>query len=295
MAKTKEEYIELINNSAIFSYDKDSNSSKYAIEERKFMSLVVEHLYSINQGLYSNYGLEIVKVIKSCLKSYNLADGKFLHYFNVSLKKTIFKAKAKQETEKLRRGINIGTHNEILIRKILKLAKSNGKDVSDIGFLKNAASFLGVDIEEIAQVLQSNKNAIVSNSVKSLQDGQKVDFFDMLSTGEDVQKSFESDEKMKEILLAMDTVYQTLQERIKNKVRDILTTDILLAEIADSLDNEFIKALSFINLMFLKLYNQENKIYTYKEIAKMHNVVEQDISRARKSFYDKLKNFLYNG
>ncbi|GHV03431.1 hypothetical protein FACS189485_06620 [Spirochaetia bacterium] len=84
MKRSKEEYEKLINNSPLFTIDKDKEGELYAAEERRFLTDLAEYLslYIFTQDTFAEIGLEIIETAKSCIKAFNSGHGKFLHYFD---------------------------------------------------------------------------------------------------------------------------------------------------------------------------------------------------------------------
>lgn len=78
----KEKYEQLINESPIFSLDKEKEKIAFMKERTKMIEHLYNYLLSVNCKKYKSYGYEITEVAIQCIKSFDSTKGEFLHYFN---------------------------------------------------------------------------------------------------------------------------------------------------------------------------------------------------------------------
>lgn len=292
MIKTKEEYESAINYASILSINCEENLKTYAIEERKFIALVVEYLYSINPKYYENYSVELIDTIKACLKNYTVEAGLFLHYYHSSLKKTISRSFRKSNIDEKRTGIKIGSKNDKLTRSIFRYAAQNGKDVKDENFIEMVSKALDLPISSIYSALAAANNSITLSAVRKGEDGEAISLFNILPSGYNLESDYESRENLADLLALMQSLLESLQDRVRNKTRDIITADILKSGAVEEFGEDFIRNVSFLNIEHVDNYCTTAMILSCRQIAEIHGVVEQDISRARKNFYLKIRNHL---
>jgi hypothetical protein len=93
--RTKEELEDLINGSSLFSIDRIKDKELFVIEERKFLSDLVEFMALIRKD-FTDIGSEIILTAKACIKAYKQEKGEFLNYFNHALKTALIKEKVKE-------------------------------------------------------------------------------------------------------------------------------------------------------------------------------------------------------
>jgi len=142
--RLREELENFINASDIFSIDREKDGEFYISEERKFIEYIWLYLKSI--GDYTSYGVEIIDTVKLCLKSFRPEFGKFLNYYNKSLKRNI------EDTKNRERKIQFNT---VYGDEIIK----NKEGVDNITIFSTIAS-KDKNIQEITEQQETERDIV---------------------------------------------------------------------------------------------------------------------------------------
>lgn len=294
MKYTREEYENLINNNAFFRINQQPDAFDYNTEKFAFMSILAEY-YSeyILKETMSFYGLEFIETATSCVLSYSSEKGEFLHYFNVSLKKKLSVAKAKNKQDKVRKGLVLVKKEEALIRKILTYAKSKNVDLNTQKGISQVAVLLQLSEKEVIDLLHVNRDAVALRSTVKNNEDEKVELFDtVLSKIASPEDNLVCYEGVSELIGRIDTIYSELQKRETQRrlVGMWLTAEIIknLAKDFEKFKDEVIQA-KFFNKEIAEKYFQEQKIVSKTEIAKLCGVSLQSASRTISEFESFLK------
>lgn len=289
--RTKEEYENLINSSRLFTIDKEKDSILYKTEWRHFTVLLVEYYsnYVFTGKTLDSYSMELMETSVECVKYYDVTKGMpFLHYFSVSLKKTLLKAKAKKEADTMRCGISVSEADGRLIRKILKYAQVQGKDVHDDGFQIKVAKLLDISVAKVKDLIDINTNSVVVHETHENEDGDEITIFDTISSDElNPEEKLQQKDDVEQLLKSILRVYNKLQERTKPIIRKLLT--IYLIKVIDdpnSFEN-YCCHLEYIDKTIENVYLQGGVVPSAKEISAEFGVHEASASRTFNKFLEK--------
>lgn len=291
--RTKEEYENLINSSRLFDIDKETNAVLYKTEWRRFTVLLVEYYskFVLYGKSLDSYSMELMDTATECVKHYSVSKGiPFLHYFAVSLKKTMLKSKAKAAIDARRGGISISDSDDRMLRKMLKYAQSQGKDLNDVNVQISMSKGLGIELEKIKEMIDLNINSVVVQEVQKNDDGEDVSIFDTIASKElTPEEKWERIDDAKQILKTLSIAYEELQERTKPIIRKLITVYLIKAiEDKDAIKDYFDK-LVYIDDEIVETYLKEDALPTAKEIATSFGVTEASASRTLNNFLEKIR------
>jgi hypothetical protein len=184
MMNEKERIENLINFSKLFDLDKATNPSRFDTEKRKLLANLFEYY---KKFVYPNkptekYHYELMLAADACVGAYKKEQGEFLHYLSIAFENERLKAKGKKAKDRVRRGGTIGNKWEKLIGKILKLAKSLGRDLEDAEFQMMAASKFELDLKHIQKAVRLNSEAVALSDRTTNSDGEELSLFDTISS-----------------------------------------------------------------------------------------------------------------
>lgn len=290
---TREEFENLINNSPLFDVDKLNNPELYKSEKFALFTLLTQYYqaYIFPNKLLEDYSYTLIETATECLKYYDRAKGEFLHLFNKAMKRELGIAKAKEIIETHRQGIQFSTYEERMIRKVLSLAKSKNLDVYDSAVQVKIGLALGICAGEVANLIRINDNAVAVASTVKNGDGDEVELFDLQADkAGSPEEAIVLKDGLKELIVQIDNMFQTVQERQKKLLSLLLTVEILKALQYDVKEAESVlNGYSFFNMEIINWYKKYGDIPTAKQIGEHCGVSEQSLSRTYKNFKEKLK------
>ena len=290
---TREEFENLINNSPLFDVDKLNNPELYKSEKFALFTLLTDYYrtYIFPYKPLEDYSYTLIETATECLKYYDRAKGEFLHLFNKAMKRDLGIAKAKEIIETHRQGIQFSTYEERMIRKVLSLAKSKNLDVYDSAVQVKIGLALGICAGEVANLIRINDNAVAVSSTVANDDGDEIELFDLQADKADTpEEAIASRDGFQELIVQIDNVFQTVQERQKKLLSLLLTAEIVKALEYDLKETvKLFNGYSFFNTEIIDWYEKHGDIPTAKQIGEQCGVSEQSLSRAYKNFKEKLK------
>lgn len=289
----REELENLINDSPLFSIDKDSSPELYKTERYKFLTLLTDYyrFYIYPNKPLDSYSMTLMETAVECIKYYDKDKGEFLHLFNKAMKRELEIAKAKELIDERRQGIRISGDDDKLIRKIMAFVNSKGLDASCIDVQEKIAKVLGVNVQKVQELIRINDDAVAVSSTVKNDDGEEVDLFDLqISHEKSAEEKLVEDSAIAELVDRINTVFISVQDRQKKLLSMVLTAEIIKAF---DCDTEKAKEILYGKELFNKeifdycLHNGE--LPTAKQIGVLCGVSEQSLSRAYKNFKEKLK------
>ena len=284
----REEYEKLINESILFSLDKEKQSIAYRKEERK----MVEYLYCYLMGTkkkeeYAKYGLEIVETALKCIEKYDSSKGKFLNFFSASWKNNYLHLYGREIIQAQHQGIRFTDEEERQYRLFQKLAQKNGMDVNSPEFIEKIMEVTGLDEEKINNI-QMMINSQVSSSI-SVDDGDIINILDQVDSGKYVEDTILQFEATKEGMENLEIAFNHLQERQKPILAMLISSKISLLISEDEKLLNLAQKMSFFEEDVFKETMKRGEQLQAKEIAKRFDVSEASISRTWKNFVNKLE------
>ncbi len=287
MAYDKGKYERLIEKSALFSIDRDTQKSLYKRESLK----MVEHLYcyllAVNETKYEAYGCEIVEVATRCINGYD-GRGDFIHYFNAAWKKEYSHICGNQIIQDKLHGVKITEQERRDVKKLLKLlAKRNVEHINNTLYSQIAA-FMGISAERVEMIAQIADVQVIGEYSNN-SDGEEMNIWDSIPSDVFTEKSLDNQCSFTETMQLVEKSYEELQERQRPIVSDVLTIK-LGVELVDHINalTEF----AFINKEMIKEILDTGVVPTQRNIAEKYNRNEASISRTMKEFLKKLEESL---
>ena len=132
--------------------------------------------------------------------------------------------------EARRQGIRLSTYDEQMISKVLAFAKSKNLDIYDSAIQAKIGLALGIRAEELENLIQFNVNAIAVASTVTNDDGDEIELFDLQADKDYTpEEAIVSRDGLQELVLQIDNVLQTVQERQKKLLSLLLTAEIVKA------------------------------------------------------------------
>ncbi|MDR2728648.1 MAG: hypothetical protein LBB56_05900 [Chitinispirillales bacterium] len=290
--RIREELELAINGSLLFSIDRAANKELFIAVEMQLIKDIADLMKIVlSREHFAERGLEIIETAKACIKAYKTDCGPFLHYFNASLKKTLFIAEAKEKANEHRGGILIDEKTDRLIRKILKYADACGDKINDFEFQKRIAEKLDVSFESVRDVIEINDNAAAQSGDSSISnedcDGSKL-FDNIAAAIESAEERAEKLEFVREIIVSIDAAFKGQQERTKPLLAKLLTIRFIEALDDVSHIGEIAREQTFLDADICSDYKKRGKIPTAREIAAIFGVHEASASRTLKTFLEKI-------
>ena len=278
----KEKYERLINESPLFSLDKKTE----LIAFKKARTKMIEHLYnyllSINCKKYKPYGYEVTEVAIQCIEKFDTTTGEFLHYFNYVWKRKYSYIQLKKYLDNTYRGLHISENEIRNVYKYTRYVKELGMDYDREELYSKLSKAMQLPIEKIRELARLASIHVVGDNVTN-EDGEEIDIFEGIPNNIDIEGMFINEEDKKEILDKIEKVFNSLQDRQKSLISDILTIKLWLD--LDETDEKY----SFINKDVIKEWKKSGVLPTQREIAGKHERNEASVSRTVKDFQKKLK------
>lgn len=307
MNKSKDEYVLLINNSEYFTLE--DGDRKKDIEKKKLEANVFFYTKLLGFKNFNSYNegeceLEVYTTIMDCIKGYVTNDNAtFLTYYITSIRKTMAKVNGKIESNRYGCGIKKPVKHikvmkairhyakkmdyvyddkpQALINKVVYVYNSNAEKSN----LKTKVTF-----EEVCNIIDKDLSMTYASNVCYHGDAEEESIFNFIALdgGVDACNVQTDNESVVEQLKNIEEIFNGFQERVKIKNRDIITSILLKGGMARVVNKDSLKSVSYINLKHLDEFLKTGKVYTQNEIAELHNVTKEDISRAKSKFLDKL-------
>lgn len=278
----KEKYERLINESPLFSLDKKTE----LIAFKKARTKMIEHLYnyllSINCKKYKPYGYEVTEVAIQCIEKFDTTKGEFLHYFNYVWKRKYSYIQLKKYLDNTYRGLHISENEIRNVYKYTRYVKELGMDYDREELYSKLSKAMQLPIEKIRELARLASIHVVGDNVTN-EDGEEIDIFEGIPNNIDIEGMFINEEDKKEILDKIEKVFNSLQDRQKSLISDILTIKSWLD--LDETDEKY----SFINKDVIKEWKKSGVLPTQREIAGKYERNEASVSRTVKDFQKKLK------
>jgi len=285
MACDKEKYENLINGSSLFSFDREKEFNAYQRESRRMVEYLYCYLMSINRNKYEPFGYEITTVAMRCIKSFNDAKGKFLHYFMAAWKQEYRHLYAQEKVSDTLHGIRISEQEKRHIIRLFKLSDEIQFDGSLCNIKNRLSESLGLSSKELNSIVEI-ASIEVHSGVKTGENETEVDLISRIADPFDMESEVFSSETLMELLTMIDQCYKSLQERQKTLISDILTVKCFsLLKTKTIPENQF----AFINSRLLSELSTGKPVPTQRDIADAHNKHEASISRTYALFCNRLK------
>ena len=283
MVYDKKIFEQRIEESPLFSLDKQTEYVAFKKEFYRMLEYLYCYLMATNEKEYEPYGCEITEVATRCINNYDATRGLFLHYFNSAWKKEFSHLIGEKIREEKFHGIRITEEDKRAVQKYLKLADQLGSLLTRNELYKRLSEAMELPIEKIRQIAQLCETTVTNDNYIG-DEGKTRSLWDFISDGRSIERDFVEDEAAIDFLTVIEEAFDTLQERQKPIISDMLTI-----RICSLLPKETIDKLSFINKSILSEWFISGSIPTQRDIAKKYDRNEASISRTINEFLKKLK------
>lgn len=284
MSDDREKYEKMIRSSPLFSCDREKQPTAFRREAYK----MVEYLYRcfLMGSEEEEYSCEFVETARRCIRNYDASKGEFLHYFNAAWRQERSHIRGRQAVETALHGIKVSEDD---LRKFKNYKKFLGRfnaSISKEELYRKIAAVSGLSLEEVKQADKLSQIK-VSEPIAVNSEGEDFNRLDRLAAGEsfNADRNLIDQSELKEQLDQIEAVFQTLQQRQKGLISDLLT-----AKLWEILEEQGIGSAqySFINDAIVQKSSISGQGITQAEIAKKYGRSEASVSRTLKQFIEKL-------
>lgn len=275
----RQKYEEKIEKSPLFSLERGTSAYEremYNMEEYLFC-----YLMAVNEMLYEPWGCEIMETSVRCIKSFDPAQGEFLHYFSAAWKKTHKRLLGRQKSEEQFRGIKISKEDRRNIRNYLRLLETSGISVHDPGVREKIAETMDIPVQKAAAIMQMSSVSVLGDT----QPEGKGSVWELIADDLLVEQQILSAQEVQNLLAGVEMVFKESQQRQKPLLSELLTARIcpVLQEYG------IIERFSFINAEMAAAYLQTGVLPTQESIARKYGRDAASVSRTINQFLKKLK------
>lgn len=289
MQYDKQKYEKLISDSPLFSLDREREYTAFKRETYRMIELLYCYLMTINQYEYEPYGCEITEVAIRCINNFDGRKGVFLHYFNSAWKQEFSHIMGKKLEDEKYRGLRITEEDRRAVRKYIKIAKQMSSGCRQDRLYKELSMAMGLPVERIMELAQLNSVTVGSDSYIG-NDGEEQSLWDQIQGEANISQGIEMAENVEELLCRLERAYESLQERQKPIVSDMITV-----RICTLLTEAEVGRFTFISDYVMEKFRLDGSVPTQRDIAQKYGRDEASISRTINSFLKKLKGGLSNG
>lgn len=278
----KEKYEQLINESPLFSLDKETEKIAFIKERTKMVEHLYNYLLSINCEKYKPYGYEVTEAAIQCIESFDSTKGEFLHYFNYVWKRKYSYIQLKEYQDNTYRGLHISGNDIRNVYKYIRYIKELGMDYDREELYLKLSQAMQLPVDKISELAKLAELRIVGDSATN-EDGEEESLWNFIPNNVDIEKLFIEKEDKKEFLDKVERVFNSLQKREKPIISDILTTKLWLY--LDETDKKY----SFISKKVTEEWKKTGILPTQREIASEYNRHEASVSTSIKNFRKKIE------
>lgn len=274
-------YERLINESPIFSLDKETEKIAYLKERTKMIEHLYNYLLSISKK-YEPYGYEITEVAIFCIESFDSTKWEFLSYFYFWWKKKYPAIQLKEYQDNQYRGLHIPENVRRNIYQYTRYLKELGRDYDREELYSKLSITMQLPVDKIRKLAQLANVRVVGDTIKN-DEGEEESIWNSVSDGVDIEKMFIEAEDKEELLDKMEKTFNSLQERQKPIVSDIMTIKLWLHL------EEREKKYSFISKDVIKEWKKSGAFPTQRKIAEENERNEASVSRTVREFLQKVR------
>ncbi len=291
MRENKEYYIDKINNSSVFSLDKETEYAAYRTAANRLIENISNYLLMFYKNDYEDYGLEIVETATRCIKNYNNDKGSFLNYFLRALKLEIGRAKGKEDIKAKMGAFSISDRDYRNLRKYKRyLADKNIAPQSvSAENLCVIAETLGVSLKYTEKLKEIDLFA--AEDIFDEKDDSTYEEY-IPSVEISIQLEYENIESCKSKLNCINELFESKQERTKPLLSKLITRDIIEFVMKSNDILRFAESLSFFDMDIYKTFLAKKRLPSNQDIAAYFSKKESSVSRTKKQFESELKDRL---
>ncbi|GHT94679.1 hypothetical protein FACS1894141_1810 [Spirochaetia bacterium] len=296
MKRSKEEYENLLNNSPLFTIEKDKEGELYAAGERRFLTDLAEYLslYTFTQDTFAEIGLEIIETAKACIKAFDRSQGQFLHYFNYALSNRRRVSAGKKAAQERQHGLKVG--DSALIRKVHGFAHLKGFCLSDTQAIRHLCSDTAnleviaqlccVPAEDVVRTIRTIYETSVLGEFTVNDDDEEISVFDsfgLRNRASIPETKLEMNDEVIGLLKSIDRTYKNSRDSQKPLLKKLINIKLVPLILELEIDTDF----DFWDTDIEKQYRLTGAVPTARDIAAMFDVLEQSASRTINTFFKK--------
>lgn len=281
----KSDYERLIDESILFSLDKEREQSAYTRESLKMLDYLYCYLMEINRIKYEPYGVEIVETAHNCIKNYNAAHGRFLNYFVSAWTENYKHIIARERFDSEHSAMKFSEKQRREYLRYKKICSKLGIDKDSPDFEQKIAESMGISMSEIRDLLLMDDIKIESiDGTEDTDDDSRPRQYD---AGVNVENDFIRTDEIIRFLNILETVFNGIQNRQK-KMISILITSYLSLTIDNEIVLEVFRSKTYFDSEIYRECVQKREQISNKEIAERLGVLEASLSRAWNNFKEKV-------
>ena len=142
-----------------------------------------------------------------------------------------------------------------------------------------------ITVPEVEKIAEIASLQIIDES-QANRDGEEISIYDMYSDGTLVDEALIQADKVSEILSRLETCYNSLQERQKPIISDLITAKLCKIIFEDQIP---IEKYTFCNAEIWRIYLSGGTIPSQRDIAQKYNRNEASVSRTMREFLARLE------
>lgn len=286
MKYEKKKYEELISSSPLFSLDR--SSAAFRRERYRMIENLYCYLMAVNSEDFESYGCEIMEIASRCIQNFDSEKGVFLHYFNSAWKQEYRHICGDEAIEKSLHGIRVTEEEKRTVKRFIKFFSQVAPEActSDrYRFIADAMQITVLEVEKIAELASLQ----VTDEIQVNSDGEEISIYDMHSDGKLIEEALIQSDKVGEILSQLESCYNSLQERQKPIIADLITSKLCEIVFEEQIP---LAQYSFFNAEIWAAYLSSGTVPSQRDIAQKYNRNEASISRTMKEFLARIENLL---
>lgn len=279
--KHTSDYERLIDESILFSLDKEREPSAFTRESLKMVDHLYRYLMETNRRKYEPYGLEIVETANYCIKNYNATSGRFLNYFISAWTTNYQHIITKERFDSEHSAMKFSESQRRLYIRYKKICSKLGIDTDSPNFEQTIAEYLGIALSEIRNLLLLDEIEIESiDEIVDTDDGSLSKQYD---AGVCVENDFIRTDDNIRFLNNLEIVYNGIQNRQKRMISILITSYLSLA-IDNEIVSEVFRSKAYFDIETYHECLQRRERLSNKEIAERLGIQEASLSRAWNNF-----------
>ena len=284
-----ESYLENINNSPVFTLDREKEPAAYEREKNRLIENI--YLYKIKENSRNEkFGLEIVETVGDCLRYYDPGKVPFMNYFNRAFAQRKSKAIAQNSIQKISGGIHY-TRKEMEHSRAIHTFLQKHEELSSsdlITVLKDYVSEFDMSAEELAEAITTYTLSVTQSGDMELQEEEGFTLFDTISSGQDFTEEIISEETIQMLLELLETEYLGAGDKTKDCL-SIILTNLCADWDRNGAYAELICSKAFYDSRTYETVLCSGKKLMNKEISKMTGKSEANLTQIWRRFQKKLK------
>ena len=282
----KDDYERLIDESILFSLDKDREQSAYRRESLKMVDYLYRYLMEINQDKYEPYGVEIVETAQNCIKNFDASSGRFLNYFNTAWANNYNHIISKERFDAEHASMKFSENQRRDFIRYKKICSKLGIDKDSPDFERKITECLGIPLSEMRDLLLLDDIKVESlDGTEDTDDGARPKQY---AADVNVENDFIRTDEDIHFLNYLEGVFNGIQDRQK-KMISILITSHLSLDINNEVVLEVFKRKSYFASEIYQECQQKRARLSNKEIAERLDIQEASLSRAWNGFKEKIR------